>query len=111
TTFLCLTVLGSLELEPIGFRLPPAIIFNLWAPPILIGGAFAASLVALGVPRFRQSLRWRLPAFKEANLSQVAGAMWLVLKSGGNLSDALKLMQDLEAGNKAGRELTQWHDR
>jgi type II secretory pathway component PulF len=41
----------------------------------------------------------------------VAGAMWLVLKSGGNLSDALKLMQDLEAGNKAGRELKQWHDR
>jgi type II secretory pathway component PulF len=110
-TFLCLTFVDSMELEPVGFRIPPGIIFNLWAPPILIGAAFAAALVALAVPRFRERLRWRLPAFKEANLSQVAGAMWLVLKSGGNLSDALKLMQDLEAGNKAGRELAQWHAR
>ncbi|MDB6112004.1 MAG: Type secretion system protein [Pedosphaera sp.] len=110
-TFLCLTLVGSLELEPLGFQLPAGIAVNLWAPPILIGTIFAAAVAGLTVPRFRQALRWRLPAFKEANLSRVAGAMWLVLKSGGNLGDALKLMQELESGSKAGRELAQWHTR
>ncbi|HWY76252.1 MAG TPA: type II secretion system F family protein [Verrucomicrobiae bacterium] len=90
---------------------PLGLFVNFWAPPICLGLLLFLAVLILAVPRLRRELRWRLPAFKEANLAQLAGAMWLALKSGGNLGDALVLMRDLEKDNKAGRELSKWHDR
>jgi len=58
-----------------------------------------------------RALRWRLPAFKEASLAQLASALALMLKSGVPLGDALTLVERLEAGTRAGTELAQWRQR
>ena len=56
-------------------------------------------------------MRWRVPAFREANLAQTAGALGLVLQRGGNLGDAINLVRHLEKGTPAAIELGVWHAR
>jgi type II secretory pathway component PulF len=68
-------------------------------------------LIALATPPLRRALRWRLPAFKEASLAQVASAMALMLKNGVPLDKALGLVEQLEKGTPAETELTQWRQR
>jgi len=53
----------------------PAVWAGLWVSPVFLGVAVLAALVAVSVPPIRRMLRWRLPAFKEASLAQVASAM------------------------------------
>ena len=88
-----------------------AFVVAVWGPPLLIGLALAAFVAALAVPGLTRQLRWRLPAFKDAELAQVASTMSLMLKNGGNLDDALGLVQQMEAGTPASRELAQWQSR
>jgi type IV pilus assembly protein PilC len=94
--------------ELMGVRISPGLLVNLWAPPVFIGLILAVVLAGMLIPACGRNLRWRIPAFKEAKLSQVASAMWLMLKMGGNLPDALALVQQLEKGTPASRELAQW---
>ena len=110
-TFACLQLMRSGFSEMMGYAMPPYIVVNLWAPPIAIGLVLAATLSVLLVPKIRRGLRWRLPAFKEAKLAQVASAMGLMLKTGGNLGDALGLVQQMERGTVASAELAQWRGR
>src|SRR5262249_23174035 len=84
---------------------------NLWAPPVVIGTLLALSLLVAFVPALQRSLRWRVPAFKEARLAQVASALGMMLKGGCNLSDALGLVTKMEQGTVASVELSQWHPR
>jgi type II secretory pathway component PulF len=56
-------------------------------------------------------LRWRLPAFKEASMAQVASALALMLKSGVPLDNAFGLMEKLENGTPAGDEIRLWRQR
>ena len=95
--------------EIMGIRLPPSILVNIWAPPVVIGLILVAALLILCVPPLQRSLRWRVPAFKEARLAQVASAMGLMLKNGGNLGDALTVVEKMEQGTVASAELAQWH--
>jgi type II secretory pathway component PulF len=114
STFVSVTFLSLVRrVSPDVFHLKiqPWILINLWAPPFFIAGLGALVVAALATPQLRRELVWRLPAFREAKLAQAAGATAIVLRSGGNLGDALKLMQDLEAGTIAGRELAAWHGR
>jgi type II secretory pathway component PulF len=89
----------------------PAVWAGLWVSPLFLGLAVVAALVAISVPPMRRRLRWRLPAFREASLAQVASAMWLMLKNGVPLGDALALVEQLEKGNSAEREIAQWRQR
>jgi type IV pilus assembly protein PilC len=82
-----------------------------WLAPVLIGLAAVIICVAVMNPGVRQALRWRLPAFREASLAQVASALALMLKSGVPLDHALGLMEQLERGTPAGNEIGGWRKR
>jgi type II secretory pathway component PulF len=81
---------------------------GLWIPPLLFGIALAAAFASLVILPTRRMLRWRLPAFKEASLSDVASVIWLLLKNGVPLNDTLQLAEQLEAGTRAEKEIAQW---
>jgi type II secretory pathway component PulF len=89
----------------------PAVWAGLWVSPVFLGLAVVAALVAVSVPPIRRRLRWRLPAFKEASLAQVASAMGLMLKNGVPLADALSFVEQLEHGTIAAKEIAEWRGR
>ncbi|HTR42662.1 MAG TPA: type II secretion system F family protein [Pseudomonadales bacterium] len=94
-----------------GQSVPPAVASGLWLAPVCIGVALAAGLIGIGISPARRKLRWRLPAFKEASLAQVASAMTLMLKNGVPLNDALGFVEQMEEGTPAEKELGQWRQR
>ena len=81
---------------------------SVWMPPLFLAAVALGAVVALSVPSFRSWLRWRLPAFREASLAQLASAMVLMLKNGTTLVEALALAEALEATTPAGRALAHW---
>ncbi len=87
---------------------PPVSIIAVWAPPIVLTVFAALCLLALSNPNWRAKLRWRLPGFREASVSQVASAMALMLRNGTPLADALALGQELETESPAGQALGHW---
>lgn len=89
----------------------PAVSAGLWMSPVFIGLTLVAILVGIVISPARRMLRWRLPAFREASLAQVASAMWLMLKNGVPLDDALALVEELEKGTSAEGEIGQWRRR
>jgi type IV pilus assembly protein PilC len=92
-------------------RSVPAVVNFLWISPLFLGLVVVAGLVAVAVPPFRRALSWRLPAFREASLARVASALWLMLKNGVPLDDALALVEQLEQGTGAEKEIAQWRQR
>ena len=111
-TFMVSTVLGSVSVSSL-FGLPgtPHPLIAVWCAPLLLGVAAVACLVAVITPRVRRVLRWRLPAFKEASLAQIASALAMMLKSGVPLNNALGLVEQLERGTPAEIELARWRQR
>jgi type II secretory pathway component PulF len=95
----------------VGRHTIPTVSAGLWMSPVFIGLALVAILVGIAISPARRLLRWRLPAFREASLAQVASAMWLMLKNGVPLDDALALVEQLEKGTNAEREIAQWRQR
>jgi type II secretory pathway component PulF len=89
----------------------PVISAGLWLSPIFIGLALVIALAALSVSPARRKLRWRLSVFRDASLARVASAMWLMLKNGVPLDDALRLVGQLEKGTYAEKEIGQWRQR
>jgi type II secretory pathway component PulF len=90
---------------------PPRInlvIPSMWIPPIALALAAVAGLAAVTIPSWRARLRWRLPAFREASLAQLASAMALMLKNGTPLPEALALAEALESGTPAAKALAKW---
>jgi type IV pilus assembly protein PilC len=81
---------------------------GVWLPPVLLALAAATALVAILNPTWRERLRWRLPAFREASLAQLASSIALMLRNGTTLTEALTLAQTLEARTPAGRALGTW---
>ena len=79
-----------------------------WMAPVMFGLAVAIAAAAISLPRLRNRLRWRLPAFREASLAQVASVLSLVLRKGVPLSDALAMAEALEAGTPAASVLAEW---
>jgi len=84
---------------------------SLWASPVIIAVAAAALVIALALPSVRSWARWRLPAFREASLSQLASAMALMLRKGVALSSALELAEALETGTPVEPALRAWRHR
>lgn len=90
---------------------PIRLAVNLWLPVAILGLVCAGALLALAVPAWRRAVRWRLPAFKESSLSQLASALGLMLQKGCPLNQALDLLRRLEAGSPAHREIARWQSR
>ncbi len=80
----------------------------IWMPPIVLALAALVGVAAVCIPSWRARLRWRLPAFREASLAQLASAMSLMLKNGTTLPEALALAAALESSTPAARALTRW---
>lgn len=84
---------------------------TLWAPVAIVVCLGALIAFFAFAPRWRRKLRWRLPAFHEAALAQVASALALMLHSGVHLNRALELLRRLEVGTPAEPELQHWQAR
>ncbi len=82
-----------------------------WVPVSLIALITVGLLVALLVPPCRRWLRWRIPAFREASLSQFAAAFALLLSQGCQPREALELLRHLEAKQPLEPELARWQER
>jgi type II secretory pathway component PulF len=115
TVSLGLTLLISLNfsrfLNEIGGQFgsqPMLAIPSIWMPPIFLGLAAVLGVAAVTIPSWRARLRWRLPAFREASLAQLASAMNLMLKNGITLPEALAMAEALENGTPAAKALARW---
>ena len=87
---------------------PPITVPAIWMPPVVLALAALLGVAAVTIPSWRARLRWRLPAFREASLAQLASAMALMLKNGTTLPEALALAEALESGTPAAQALTRW---
>jgi type II secretory pathway component PulF len=83
----------------------------LWVPRIFLALFAFLALLVWALPGWRHNLRWQLPAFHEAALSQVAASVAMLLKSGCPLDEALGLVRELEGNSPGGGELEEWNDR
>ena len=91
------------------FGIAPAFLAGCtWIPPVTLALAAGAGVAAISSPAWRARLRWRLPAFREASLAQVASALALLLKNGVPLADALALAEGLESATPAAPVLARW---
>ena len=89
-------------------EMPPGIKAMMWLSPIVLALVTALLLVALSTPLLRRTLRWRLPAFRESSLAEVASAMTLLLRAGVPLDRSLSLVEQLEENSRAGVEVGRW---
>jgi type II secretory pathway component PulF len=110
-----LTLLISLNfsrfLSQFGTELAPQPILtipSIWMPPIVLAFVALLGVAAVCIPSWRARLRWRLPAFREASLAQLASAMALMLKNGTTLPEALALAEALESATPAAKALAHW---
>lgn len=112
-----LTVLISLNfnqfLARIGHELGPQATLAtstaaIWMPPVVLALAAILGVAAACIPAWRNRLRWRLPAFRDASLAQLASAMTLMLKNGTTLPQALTLAEALESDTPAAKTLARW---
>jgi type II secretory pathway component PulF len=87
---------------------PTSLLVAAWVPPIVLSLVALVGLGAVFIPSWRARLRWRLPAFREASLAQLASAMALMLKNGVTLPEALALAQATESDTPASPALGRW---
>lgn len=91
------------------FQTPsPIFLVAVWIPPILAALLLVICVAIVTVPAWRAKMRWRLPAFRDASLAQLASAMALMLKSGTPLPEALSLAASVESNSPAGAALAKW---
>jgi type II secretory pathway component PulF len=90
------------------FQVPTVLLASMWVPPCVLAVMGLLGVAALSLPGWRAGLRWRLPAFREASLAQLASAMALMLRSGVTLAEALALAESMESASPAGHALAYW---
>ena len=90
------------------YHFPSALFGSMWLPPIVFAILGIIVVWALSSPRTRARLRWRLPAFREASLAQLASAIALMLRKGTPLPEALALAQAMEHPSPAAEALGRW---
>jgi type II secretory pathway component PulF len=93
------------------FSPPTAWVASMWIPPVVLVLLGFVGIAAVSLPSWREKLRWRLPAFREASLAQLASAIALMLRNGTPLAEALALAESLEAATPAGPALASWRSR
>src|SRR5207244_9228587 len=64
------------EWRSLGYTAPASAfsMASVWIPPLFLAALVVFVLLALSIPSWRARLRWRLPAFREASLAQLASA-------------------------------------
>ncbi|MBI3877206.1 MAG: type II secretion system F family protein [Verrucomicrobia bacterium] len=82
-----------------------------WVPFFLFTLAAIALLAFMCLNGVRARFRSLVPGFREANLSQLAASLSLMLRSGTTLKDALELAAQAEAGSPMAGELKHWQQR
>ena len=93
---------------PAATRLTLPLLANLWIFPVFFGCLCAFLLAALFVPRLRESIGWRLPAFREARIAHTASTIGMLLRGGLPLPDTLGLVGDLETNSSTRDEIRRW---
>lgn len=100
-----------------GVRLPAATIFafttlkTIWVFPIVLAILFIFALGVVFQPTLRGKFLWRLPAFKEAEVSRIASALALLMKNGVSFAEAVGLVEQLETSPAAVADLRRWQDK
>lgn len=89
-------------------EVPPILLSAIWIPPLLIGALLLIALVVISIPTLRARVRWRLPAFRETSLAQLASAIALMLKSGTPFPEALAFAETIESNSPAAGALREW---
>jgi type IV pilus assembly protein PilC len=89
-------------------RMTMPLIHNLWIFPLFFGSMCLLVFAILLVPRLRESVSWRLPAFREARLAHTASTIGLLLKGGLPLPDTFGLVRELEGNARARDEIGRW---
>lgn len=114
---LCLTlVLSSILskfIQEIGDHVmekPELFIASIWIPPVVLALLLIVGTVFVVNSGLRAKLRWRLPGFREASLSNLASSMALMLKGGTTLPEALALAEKTESNSPAGAALARWRE-
>jgi len=105
--FLEVVILSTREFPGTGLH-PFFIVASLWMPPVLMAVLAVLAVGAISIPGWRARLRWRLPAFREASLAQLASAIALMLKNGTTLAESLALAEALEGATPAAGALADW---
>jgi type II secretory pathway component PulF len=90
------------------FQVPSLLLASVWIPPVTMALLAVLGACSVLLPSWRERLRWKLPAFREASLAQLASTMALMLRNGLPLADALTLAQQLESGSPASPALARW---
>ena len=99
-----------------GITLPAATSFafatlkSIWIFPVILGALFIVMVSVIFLPELRGKYLWRLPAFKEANVSRIASALTLLLKNGVPLPEAIGLVAQLE-NSAAAADLREWQKK
>ena len=103
-------VTGTLEGAslPAMTRAAMPLLTNLWIFPVFFGLLFGLGLAFICLPELRRAMQWWMPAFREANLSNTASMIWLMLKGGIPLPDTIGLVERLETNTKARLEISKW---
>ena len=70
-----------------------------------------ALLAVLSIPPLRHFFNWHFPAFKEASLWRFAAAAKVLFRSGQDPDAVLAMLEQLEKGSPAGRDLTLWRQQ
>ena len=83
----------------------------MWGPVIAIGIISAIMLILNFSPQLRRRLRWRLPAWRDASLWQLAETLAMLTNGGCPLPEALALARGLEGGSPAALDLHDWQQR
>ena len=104
------SLVSTMDLIPL-IGNPAGLRVSFWFVPLLLSSTLLVGAALLSIPSVRARMRWRLPAFREANLSQLAAAGELMLRRGVPLGDALLLLGSLESGSAVGSELDRWQAR
>ena len=101
------------EISDIGMMLPypRSTWITVWIAPGVLALTLILLVLGLTLPSWRAWLRWRLPGFREASLSQIASSLNILLSRGSTLNDALDLMRRIEGHSIAAMELASWQQR
>lgn len=84
------------------------IVAGIWVPPVVMAVLAMLVIGVLCIPDWRARLRWRLPAFRDASLAQLASALALMLRNGTTLAESLALAEGIEAATPAAGALATW---
>lgn len=82
-----------------------------YLPTVALCCLTVAVFAIIGLPTLRRKLRWRLPGFREAAISQLAAGFAMLLRGGCPLGESLALLRELEQGSPVAGELKTWGER